>query len=65
MEQKVDAPGFYKVDEKFIVNKDNNSLKMYKAQKAKIAQLNNLENDVNQLKSDLSEIKEMLKGLVK
>lgn len=63
--QKTEVPGFYKSSEGVIVNKDKESLKAYKAQKSKNAQLNTMEEKVSRLESDISEIKELLKGLVK
>lgn len=63
--EKTEIPGYYKVSEGVVVNKDNDSLKAYKMQKMKNAQLNTMEEKVNKLESDISEIKELLKGLVK
>lgn len=65
MNERTEIPGFYKTSEGTIINKDSGALKYYKAQKAKNAQLNNMEEKVNKLENDISEIKELLKGLVK
>lgn len=62
---KTDIQGYYKTPTGAIVSKDTESLSAYKKQKAKNAQLNNMKNDIDQLKSDMSEIKELLKRLVK
>lgn len=63
--QKTEVPGYYKVSEGIVVNKDDESLNAYKMRKKKNAQLNTMEEKVNKLESDISEIKELLKGLVK
>lgn len=65
MEQKTNVPGFYKVDESLVINKDNEGLKAYKKRKIKEAKLNRLQHELNYLKEDLKEIKELLKGLTK
>lgn len=65
MEQKTDVPGFYKVDESLIINKDNDALKAYKKRKIKESRVNNIHYELNNLKSDIKEIKELLKGLIK
>ena len=63
--EQTEIPGYFKVSEGVVVNKDNDSLRAYKMQKMKNAQLNTMEEKVNKLESDISEIKELLKGLVK
>ena len=62
---KTDVTGYYKTPSGAVVSKDYDSLDAYKKQKAKSIQLNTMKNDIDQLKSDISEIKELLKGLVK
>ena len=42
------------------MSKDVDSLKAYKLNKAKNAQLNNMKKDIDELKSDMKEIKELL-----
>lgn len=64
-ESKTDVYGYYKTPIGAIVSKDMEGLSAYKKQKAKNTQLNNMKSDIDQLKSDMSEIKELLKGLVK
>jgi hypothetical protein len=62
---KTQVPGMYKVKEGVVINKDKDALKMYKKQKAKMKRLDTLEEEMGEIKTSLSEIKEMLKGLVK
>lgn len=62
---KSDVHGYYKTPSGAVVTKDNESLNAYKMRKAKNAELNTMKNDVEQLKNDMAEIKELLKGLVK
>ncbi len=65
----IDTPtevsGFYKTPEGSIINKDIDSLKAYKKKRMKSIELNNMKEDISQLKNDMAEIKELLKGLVK
>jgi hypothetical protein len=65
MERKTEIPGIYKVSEGVLINKDNNALKAYKKRKMKDRKLETIEKDMDNIKSELSEIKELLKGLVK
>ena len=64
-EVKTDVHGYYKTTTGAVISKDMEGLAAYKKQKAKNAKLNNMEEKVNKLESDISEIKELLKGLVK
>lgn len=64
MEEKTEVKGFYKSGVG-IINKDNAALLEYKAQKARNNKLNTMETKVNKIESDISEIKELLRGLVK
>ena len=61
---KTDVHGFYKTPSGAVVSKDVDSLRAYKQQKAKLAQLNTMKSDIDQLKNDMAEIKALLKGLV-
>jgi len=63
MEYKTELPGYYKVDESVVINKDNDALITYKKKKMKDIKLVKLENDISSLKSDMEEIKQLLKGL--
>lgn len=62
---KTEAPGFYKSHDGVLINKDNEGLAAYKKRKIKEHKLETIFDDVDSLKNDLSEIKELLKGLVK
>jgi wobble nucleotide-excising tRNase len=65
MEQKTEFPGMYKVSEGVLVNKDTEALKAYKKRKMKERKIDALEKDVQDMKSDLQEIKNLLERLVK
>lgn len=64
MEQKTEIPGFYKAGEGIIINKDNGALAAYKKRKQKERRIEEVREEVNALKSDVSEIKEMMKQLL-
>ena len=64
-ECKTDASGYYKTPTGAVISKDTDSLMAYKLRKAKNAELNTMKKDIDELKSDMREIKELLKGLVK
>lgn len=64
-ESKTDYDGYYKTPTGAVICKDNESLSAYKLKKAKNLQLNSMKEDIDQLKNDITEIKELLKGLVK
>ena len=61
---KTDVKGIYKESEGILLNKDNTALQQYKANRAHNSKLNNLEKEVSDLKSDISEIKELLKKVL-
>lgn len=61
---KTDVKGIYKESEGILLNKDNTALQQYKANRAQNSKLNNLEGEVSDLKSDISEIKELLKKVL-
>jgi hypothetical protein len=65
MERKTEVPGIYKVAEGVLINKDEEGLKAYKLRKEKDRRLQKLEEDFSDVKNDLKEIKEFLRGLVK
>lgn len=65
MDSKTDVPGLFKTPEGFLINKDKTALDMYKINRAKAKEMNDLKEDVKSLKDDMTEIKELLKGLVK
>lgn len=62
---KTNIPGIFKPSEGVLINKDNDALKAYKIRKIKENKLNIIESDMDQLKTDMLEIKELLKGLLK
>ena len=64
MEQKTEVPGFYKAGEGIVINKDNDALLAYKKRKQKERRIEEVREEVNALKSDVSEIKEMMKQLL-
>jgi len=65
MEKKTQVPGIYKVTEGVLINKDNDALKAYKARKEKERKVSSMIEDMDNLKKDMQEIKELLRGLVK
>lgn len=64
MEKKTERPGLVKVVEGVVLNTDKEALQAYKKRKQKMNQIDELENDVAGLKSDVNEIKQMLKELL-
>lgn len=62
---KTDVPGVYKTSEGFLINKDNASLAAYKAKKMRDRELDKMKEEVSSLKDDITEIKEMLKKVLK
>lgn len=63
--EKTEIPGFYKVDESLLINTDNNALAAYKKIKAKEYKIHKLQHDVDSMKNDLQEIKDLLRGIIK
>lgn len=64
-EYKTEIPGIYKTKDGILINKDNDALKAYKKKKEQVRKMKNLEEDIDSLKNDMAEIKELLKGLLK
>lgn len=64
-EVKTDREGYYKTPTGAVICRDNEALNAYKQKKIKNAQLNNMKKDIDDLKNDMKEIKELLRGLVK
>lgn len=64
-ECKTDVCGYHKTTTGAVIAKDLDSLQAYKLRKAKNAELNTMKKDIDSLKSDMSEIKAMLRQLVK
>lgn len=68
MAQKTEVSGIYKVCDGVLINKDNEALQAYKRKKARelnINEISNIKEDVMSLKSDIEEIKNLLRALVK
>ena len=63
--EKTEVPGIYKKSEGVLINKDNDALKAYKIRKIKENKINIIESDMEQIKTDMHEIKELLRGLLK
>ncbi len=63
--EKTEVPGIYKVKKGVLINKDQESLAAYKKNKMRNRKLEQLEEDVQSMKNDLTEIKELLRGLAK
>jgi hypothetical protein len=59
------VPGIFKPSEGVLINKDNDALKAYKIRKIKENKINIIESDMEQIKTDMHEIKELLRGLLK
>ena len=64
-DRKTEKPGLYKTSEGFLINKDNDALNAYKKRKRKEQALDVMQDQISELKSDLDEIKALLKGLAK
>jgi hypothetical protein len=63
--KKTEIPGIYKMGEGILINTDNEALRAYKLRKEKENRFCLLEQNLTELKSDMEEIKNILKGLVK
>ena len=62
---KTDVPGIYKVRDGVLINTDNNSLNAYKNKKRREQMIDTMQEDIQSLKNDLEEIKDLLKGLAR
>ena len=65
MSERTEIPGIYKERDGILINKDNDALHAYKLQMQKARENESLRQDVTDLKKDMEEIKNLLKGLVK
>ena len=63
--QKTEVPGFWKSRDGVLINRDNEALAAYKQRKVKEHRLETIFEDMDALKNDMAEIKELLKGLAK
>ena len=62
---KTEVPGIYKERDGVLINKDEDGLRAYKQRKLQSQKFKTFEDDLNELKGDMAEIKALLKGLVK
>lgn len=58
--QKTKYEGIYKQKEGVLLNLDNEALKQYKAKKQKAKEMNEMKSDVEELKSSVKRIEELL-----
>jgi len=65
MSQRTEIPGVYKEREGVLINKDNDALMAYKIRMEKARETAVLREEVTELKKDIQEIKDLLKGLIK
>ena len=64
-DRKTDRPGIYRTAEGFLINKDNDALSAYKKRKQKERAIENFQEQINELRTDINEIKDLLRGLAK
>ena len=64
-DRKTDRPGIYRTAEGFLINKDNDALAAYKKRKRKERAIENFQDQINELRTDINEIKDLLRGLAK
>ena len=64
-DRKTEKPGIYRSPEGFLINKDNDALAAYKKRKRKEQVVDNLQEQITELRSDINEIKDLLKGLAR
>jgi hypothetical protein len=57
---KTDVQGVYRTEQGYLINKDNEGLQNYRAMKARMVKTNNLADKVDNLESQIAEIKELL-----
>jgi len=63
--EKTEVPGIYKERDGILINKDNDALAAYKKRMRKEKAIDEMQDELSELKNDMKEIKELLKGLVK
>ena len=63
--EKTEAPGIYKVGDGVLISRDNKALAAYKKRKQKEASIDQMQEEMAQLKDDIAEIKSLLRGLAK
>lgn len=57
---KTDVQGIYRTEQGYLINKDNEALQNYRANKLRMKKMNSVAEDVEQLKTEMAEIKELL-----
>jgi hypothetical protein len=60
MDIKTDVQGIYRTEKGYLINKDNESLQNYRANKMRMVKMNNVSERVDHLEQQMSEIKELL-----
>lgn len=65
MSGKTEVPGIVKVREGVLINTDNSSLAAYKNKKKRDIMIDSMQEEMQTLKNDLQEIKDLLRGLAK
>jgi hypothetical protein len=63
--QKTDVHGIYKERDGVLINKDDEGLFAYKRRKQQLKKMDFLETEINTLKTDIAEMKEMMKEMIK
>lgn len=63
--EKTEVPGVYKERDGILINKDNQALAAYKKRMKKEKAIDDMQIEMTELKNDIQEIKNLLKGLVK
>lgn len=63
--QKTEVSGMYKDRDGILINKDEEGLAAYKMRKQQFRRIDTMEVEINALRNDISEIKEMIRGLKK
>lgn len=62
---KTEVPGIYKVSEGVLINTDNKALNAYKNKKRREHMVDEMHEELQSVKNDLQEIKDLLKGLAR
>ncbi len=63
--EKTEIPGVYKERDGILINRDNTALDAYKKRMRKEKAIDDMQVEMAELKNDMKEIKDLLKGLVK
>jgi len=60
MDITTDVQGIYRTEKGYLINKDNESLQNYRANKMRMVKMNSISERVDNLEQQISEIKELL-----